>query len=66
MMWDHIPLLGLIISRRLLQSFLNGVVEEEIDEDGVERGFGVLAEDFAPKELDAPDAAACRWRGESE
>lgn len=37
---------------------LDGVVEEKIDQDGVDWDGGVLAVDFAAEELDAPDAAA--------
>lgn len=59
MMWDQIPLLPLRIGRRLLLFLLDGVVEEEVDEDGVEGGFGVLTKDFAPEELDTPYAATC-------
>lgn len=72
MMWDQIPLLPLRIGRRLLLFLLDGVVEEEVDEDGVESGFGVLTKDFAPEELDAPYAATCgrmrdgEVRGEGE
>lgn len=66
MMRDQIGLLPLLIGRNLLLFIFDGIVKEEIDEDGVESGFGVLAKDFAPKELDAPDTAACGWKGEGE
>lgn len=64
MMRNQVRLLPLIIIRRLLQCFLDGIVEEKIDEDGIEGGIRVLAKDLTPEELDAPDAAACGWREE--
>lgn len=59
MMRNQVHLLLLIIIRRLLLFFLDGIVEEKIDEDGIEGRIRVLAEDFTPEELNAPDAAAC-------
>ena len=36
---------------------LHGIVEEEIDQDGIEGRLRVLAPDFAPQKFDAPDTA---------
>lgn len=55
MMRNPTPFLLLIIGQRLL---FDGIVKEEINEDGIEGGLGVLAKDFAPEELDAPNATA--------
>lgn len=38
--------------------FLHGIVEEEIDQDGVEVRFRVLVLNLPPYKLDAPDAAS--------
>lgn len=39
--------------------FLDLVVEEEVDEDGVDVGAGVVLADFSANEFDAPNAAGC-------
>lgn len=38
-------------------NLLDGVVEEKVDQDGVDFGLGVLSFDLPADELDAPDAA---------
>jgi hypothetical protein len=35
------------------------IVQEEVDEDGVDFGLGGEQKDLAAQELDGPDAAAC-------
>lgn len=39
--------------------FLDFVVEEEVDEDGVDVGAGMVLADFSADEFDAPNAAGC-------
>lgn len=41
-----------------LLSFLCQVVEEEVDEDGIDLDVGLEQQDLATKEFNSPDAAA--------
>jgi hypothetical protein len=47
---------------RLLALF-GKVVQEEVDEDGVDFGLGGKQQDLAAQELDGPDAAAWKEGG---
>jgi hypothetical protein len=51
MMRNHISLLPLFLLRK--------IVQEEIDENGIDFRVGLELYDFATEELDGPYAAAC-------
>lgn len=50
--------LGVLSLGVLSLGVLDSVVEEEVDQDGVYCGRGVLAQNLAPQELDTPNATA--------
>ena len=39
--------------------FLDCVIQEEVDQDGVDFGFWVVSLNLPPNQLDAPNAAGC-------
>ena len=47
-----------LVSCRIGHELFHAVVEEKVDEDGIDFRFGVLPIDFPPDELNGPNAAS--------
>ena len=51
-----------MVRNALLSSSLQGfygIIEEEVDQDGINLGLGMLAHNLPPDQLYTPDAATC-------